>query len=1820
MHHDDSKSNNNNNNNNSSSLPKRSTGSFHTPTDLQRQRDHDTNNNHDDEETIDDLHETITNLKESVMTHANSSAETMEHFTTLQNAYDTVLKEHVHLQEQMDDAVELLKYLKEEKSNYQEQIVEMQSEMEEVRGANEGSVVSMTMKNLTREKMDLEQSLHDARGRGEKATKQIATLDCENSELLIKIDSLEKVKEAYDLQTRQQLESKTKLSNLAKERAELLDKVRTLEKESTIMHGEKMRGKDDYETRLQKMTKEWDNDKASIAKLQEERDNLLHEQNATKGQLTTLKGDMHNKYQTQGNEIETLNAKLANSLSHIAQLQRERRDSQTNKSNSLMEMNAKFVQLESVNRDMLQEKEDMKLYVTKMEETLVEKDEKLEIAEGEFHTEKEEMVRVLSLLQEQVEEQEELQEHLQSSRQQQEALQEELWSYQQQQQQQEKEKRENESLLLEKNESLKCKVQELQDQLEEQPEYPAQLEREMQERLAKRIAAQLSESKIAMEAQIREELEAEYNTQQQEEAASELEEQLRTQLSQVKSERERWESEQGEIQRKVMNSQQQFEKVREGFKKKIEKEKLKSRDLEQANEGQQVVIEKMSEEYQGVMAQLEELQDQMVSDRHSSNQQSRQEWKEDKASLLHHHQVQLEELSQREEQYATQIHQLQNEINELLNEQVTHENEYNQWQDEKTLLVERHAEEKVDLEQLNFEIAEYLQKIEACEATIDSLQQELNDNEDTRVKYSVLQIEQKELKKEFENRVEQNENLMRQMEQLNTENGEFQQQILTLEQKINDVSTNLSSTQEERNKLQDSLQETSELCLQMESKLSSHKREKEQLLEECQGKIAHLEEMLAQTEGASEAAGLAMTEKEKAITDMTAMDSMHQEVLAGLQSRITDSLSQVSKLISEKASLATKFESGMSDLSIMKENAEAQTNKITQLESSIESLSTERDAANARVADLVSGNESAEQVLSSLKSDKNELASNADESKKTTIRLDAEKAEAIAKASSMEDTINELQDKAKSQAADLNASKSEINDLVAQIEAINQQQTKAEPNSNANPLDIEKEGANSNSTDQNNPANEDPETKVQALQSVIDELKETIAQITTENTAISAQNISALPQSSEASADDLMKDLVEVNNNVQRLKEDHQQKLQKLNTELRDLRDNNIILEEGLQDVQVEKEDLELENEELASKLTDLTTQAKKMLLNNESLEEAIQDQQIEYEDRIAELEGQFAETCEDNDMTTLHQKHKAALETIVKLKKDIGMTVQDTSGDQLQRVEEENLELREVVDHLSSENNAAKEIKFIVLELRAKNTEISESLRVSQEQNNAAADIIENLKTDNEHLRKDLAMTSVKSTANMLTAEAHDDRAMPFEYGADESTKMSEMEAELQHYRAMVSKMTSDRNVFNHQLSELMDMPAYPALENAFQATVNEGALIPLESNNNIRDHLNDAVINQGMMVVTTDTAEASPYAPQSTQLHHPVEEQMQNLTIENGQLAQRLGNAVADKEFAMTTLSKLGAKMEDLMERNKLLSNLANMKSQHASRGASYYSGGQSMKSNHEEYKLKHEGRGRDPDASGEVENASANSSYGDMETSNYPAPSDDPSAYSDMGSTILSYEPSKRLEPEPSSYVEGIAQDNGLGRRNAGGREGNARLVSDPNEALSENVSSASDPRLVKVPGGEYFGQLNKGGQKHGNGKMKYDNGNEYDGQWKNNKRDGKGTTKYTPSGNVYTGTWKTGKRHGFGVFHINKTGDVYRGNWAHGLKSGAGVYEYADGELDVSFYQEDIRAGEGVRWSASRHQASRLVDGQLVGEEGGMLVEAAMKLTKHLGFVV
>jgi hypothetical protein len=73
--------------------------------------------------------------------------------------------------------------------------------------------------------------------------------------------------------------------------------------------------------------------------------------------------------------------------------------------------------------------------------------------------------------------------------------------------------------------------------------------------------------------------------------------------------------------------------------------------------------------------------------------------------------------------------------------------------------------------------------------------------------------------------------------------------------------------------------------------------------------------------------------------------------------------------------------------------------------------------------------------------------------------------------------------------------------------------------------------------------------------------------------------------------------------------------------------------------------------------------------------------------------------------------------------------------------------------------------------------------------------------------------------------------------------------------------------------------------------------------------------------------------------------------------------------------------------------------------------------------------------------------------------------------------------------------------------------------------------------------------------------YDNGDRYEGEWKDGKRHGQGTL-YYKSGSRYEGEWKDGKRHGQGTFFWND-GDRYEGEWKDDWKHGKGTMYLKDG---------------------------------------------------------
>ena len=91
------------------------------------------------------------------------------------------------------------------------------------------------------------------------------------------------------------------------------------------------------------------------------------------------------------------------------------------------------------------------------------------------------------------------------------------------------------------------------------------------------------------------------------------------------------------------------------------------------------------------------------------------------------------------------------------------------------------------------------------------------------------------------------------------------------------------------------------------------------------------------------------------------------------------------------------------------------------------------------------------------------------------------------------------------------------------------------------------------------------------------------------------------------------------------------------------------------------------------------------------------------------------------------------------------------------------------------------------------------------------------------------------------------------------------------------------------------------------------------------------------------------------------------------------------------------------------------------------------------------------------------------------------------------------------------------------------------------MSEN-GYISEGKIKYVNFDEYNGDI-VDGQASGTGKIKYQNGDLYEGRFKEDNKHGKGMY-YFSSGNKYDGEYKDDVFHGYGTFYF-KNGNVYQG---------------------------------------------------------------------------
>jgi hypothetical protein len=92
----------------------------------------------------------------------------------------------------------------------------------------------------------------------------------------------------------------------------------------------------------------------------------------------------------------------------------------------------------------------------------------------------------------------------------------------------------------------------------------------------------------------------------------------------------------------------------------------------------------------------------------------------------------------------------------------------------------------------------------------------------------------------------------------------------------------------------------------------------------------------------------------------------------------------------------------------------------------------------------------------------------------------------------------------------------------------------------------------------------------------------------------------------------------------------------------------------------------------------------------------------------------------------------------------------------------------------------------------------------------------------------------------------------------------------------------------------------------------------------------------------------------------------------------------------------------------------------------------------------------------------------------------------------------------------------------------------------------------------------------GQWHGKGKLLNPNGDSYEGEFFFDARHGQGVYRWD-NGDVYTGSFMSDKRHGKGKFSFHN-GNIYEGEFCDGMFEGFGRYEFADG-----YYEGDWKEG-------------------------------------------
>ncbi|KAL4491280.1 hypothetical protein ABPG72_021666 [Tetrahymena utriculariae] len=154
-------------------------------------------------------------------------------------------------------------------------------------------------------------------------------------------------------------------------------------------------------------------------------------------------------------------------------------------------------------------------------------------------------------------------------------------------------------------------------------------------------------------------------------------------------------------------------------------------------------------------------------------------------------------------------------------------------------------------------------------------------------------------------------------------------------------------------------------------------------------------------------------------------------------------------------------------------------------------------------------------------------------------------------------------------------------------------------------------------------------------------------------------------------------------------------------------------------------------------------------------------------------------------------------------------------------------------------------------------------------------------------------------------------------------------------------------------------------------------------------------------------------------------------------------------------------------------------------------------------------------------------------------------------------------------------------------------------------NNNDNNSKKEYKVKIyqNGDKYEGQF-KEDMRHGKGIFYYNEQSickKYDGEWVNDKKEGFGVFEWR-NGDRYEGQNKNNLRNGKGIYYYNEQSiwKKYDGEWVNDKKEGFCVFEWRNGERYEGYYKNDLRNGKGIHYYNEQSNGKKY-DGEWVNDK-------------------